>query len=351
MTGLFQCNTSYYFGGCRRRLALVAVATAATLPAAAQDLYFAQPYANRLHQNPAFAGLLDDASVTLSYRNQFPTLAGTFTTSQLAADYRLKDQHNSVGLLLNHDRTGGLGYTRFEVGGLYAYQTRLNKALSFSGGLRASYGNQRISYGNLVFGDQLSEDGTTAPTTAEPLDFNPVSYLSVGTGLLLYSENFWISVAGHHLNQPDLGFRTQGTLPIRYELSTGYKHYFLQRTERLQTREISITPTAHYVRQGGSERAEAGLYATMTPLTLGAVYRGIPLPAAPHPQQILTALVGVSMGSFRVGYAYDVALSSLSADLGGAHEISLTLRAFDSLDAAWRRLKRRNSPAPPWPSF
>ena len=65
MTGLFQRNTGYYFGGCRRRLALVAVATAATLPAAAQDLYFAQPYANRLHQNPAFAGLLDDGSIEM----------------------------------------------------------------------------------------------------------------------------------------------------------------------------------------------------------------------------------------------------------------------------------------------
>ncbi|WBO84028.1 PorP/SprF family type IX secretion system membrane protein [Hymenobacter yonginensis] len=350
MTGLFRRKIRGRSGRFRRPL-LAAVVAVVALPAAAQDLYFAQPYANRLHQNPAFAGLLDDASVTLSYRNQFPTLAGTFTTSQLAADYRLKDQHNSIGLLLNHDRTGGLGYTRFEVGGLYAYQTRLNKALSFSGGLRASYGNQRISYGNLVFGDQLSEDGTTTPTTAEPLDFNPVSYLSVGTGVLLYSQNFWVSVAGHHLNQPDLGFRTQGTLPIRYEVSTGYKHYFLQRTTRQQTREISVTPTAHYVRQGGSERAEAGLYATVTPLTLGAVYRGIPLPGAPRPQQILTAIAGVSVGSFRVGYAYDVALSSLSADLGGAHEITLTLRAFDSLDAAWRRLKRRNSPAPPWPSF
>ncbi len=349
MMGLFRRNTTDAL--CRLRPILAAAAVVLAGPAAAQDLYFAQPYATRLHQSPAFAGLLDDASVTLSYRNQFPTLAGTFQTTQLAADYRFPDQHSAAGLLLNYDRTGGLGYTRFEVGGIYAYHTRINEFLAFSGGLRASYGHQRISYGNLVFGDQLSEDGTTAPTTAEVLDFNPVSYLSVGTGLLLYSENFWVSVAGHHLNQPNLGFRTQGTLPIRYELSTGYKHYLLRRTERQQTREISITPTVHYVRQGGSERAAAGLYATVTPLTLGVVYRGIPLPGAPRPQQILTAIAGVSVGGFRVGYAYDVALSTLSADLGGAHEISLTLRAFDPLDAAWRRLKRRNSPVPPCPSF
>ena len=348
---LLRRNNSCYCVSRRLRQPLAAVAVVLAMPAVAQDLYFSQPYATRLHQNPAFAGLLDDASVTLSYRNQFPTLAGTFQTSQLAADLRFKDQHSAVGLLVNHDRTGGLGYTRFEVGGIYAYHSRINENLAFSGGLRASYGNQRVSYGNLVFGDQLSEDGSTAPTTREPLDFSPVSYLSLGTGLILYSENFWVSVAGQHLNQPNLGFRSQSSLPLRYELSTGYKQYFLRRTEKQVYREISVTPTVHYVRQGGSQRAEAGLYATVTPITLGALYRGIPLPGAPRPQQILTAIAGVSVGSFRVGYAYDVGLSSLSADLGGAHEISLTLRAFDSLEAAWRRLKRRNSPAPPCPSF
>ena len=336
---------------CGLRQGLGAAAAVLALPAAAQDLYFAQPYATRLHQNPAFAGLLDDASISLSYRNQFPTLAGTFQTSQLAADFRFPNQHSAAGLLLNYDRTGGLGYTRLEVGGIYAYHTRLTEELALSAGLRASYGNQRISYGNLVFGDQISEDGTTTPTTREPLDFSPVNYLSLGTGLILYTEKFWVSVAGHHLNQPDLGFRTQSTLPLRYELSSGYKHYFLRSTERQQYREISLTPTAHYVRQGGSQRAEAGLYATVTPITLGAVYRGVPLPGAPRPQQTLTAIAGVSVGSFRVGYAYDVGLSGLSAELGGAHEISLTLRAFDSLDAAWRRIKRRNSPAPPCPAF
>src|SRR5687768_2735375 len=86
----------------------------------AQDLYFAQPYANRMQLNPAFAGLLDDYSITLSYRNQFPTLAGSFQTSQLAADYRLQNQRSAVGLLVNYDRTGSVGYTRFQAGGVYA---------------------------------------------------------------------------------------------------------------------------------------------------------------------------------------------------------------------------------------
>ncbi|WP_165370446.1 PorP/SprF family type IX secretion system membrane protein [Hymenobacter persicinus] len=339
----------------RRRGAVVLAAglgLAAGTAAQGQDLYFAQPYAARLHTNPAFAGLLDDYSVTLSYRNQFPTLAGTFQTGQLAADYRFADQNSAVGLLLSTDRSGAIGYTRLEVGGIYAYHARLTEQLSLSGGLQASYGNQRISYDNLVFGDQLSDDGQVVGQTAETFgDVKPVSYLTVGTGLLLYNDNFWVGAAAHHVNQPDLGFATEAKLPMRLNFNGGVKYFFLKKTEKLTYREISISPTVNYTRQGGSQRAEVGLYGTVTPITLGAIYRGVPLPGASRPQQLLTAVAGVSVGALRLGYSYDISLSQLSADLGGAHEVSLSIRQFDSLEAAWRRLKRRNYPSIPCPAF
>jgi type IX secretion system PorP/SprF family membrane protein len=335
----------------RRLLALVAIGLGAGGAAQAQDLYFAQPYATRMYQNPAYAGLLDDYSITLSYRNQFPTLAGTFQTSQLAADYRLRDQRSAVGLLVNYDRTGGIGYTRLQAGGVYAYHARLTEQLSLSGGASVSYGLQRVSYGNLVFGDQLSDDGVMRDQTLEVVDYQPVHYFTAGLGGLLYTERFWLGASAHHVNQPDLGFVTQTQLPLRLNFQAGYKYYFLKTNVNKQFREISISPTASYTQQGGSQRAEAGVYFTATPLTLGAVYRGIPLPGAQHPQQLLTAIAGLSVGGFRIGYSYDVSLSQFSADLGGAHEISLSLREFDSLEAAWRRLKRRNYPSIPCPAF
>ncbi|OWP64575.1 hypothetical protein CDA63_02110 [Hymenobacter amundsenii] len=172
-----------------------------------------------------------------------------------------------------------------------------------------------------------------------------------GGGALLYGPQFWFGASAHHLNQPNLGFITQTQLPLRLNLHGGYKVYFARTNNVREQRETSLAPTASYTRQGGSQRAEAGLYFTTTPLTLGAVYRGVPLPGAPQPQQVLTALAGLSVGSFRLGYSYDISLSQFSADLGGAHELSLTLREFDSLEAAWRRLKRRNYPKIPCPSF
>ena len=329
-------------------LALLSISTSQ-----AQDVYFSQPFAARLHANPAFTGLFDDYSVTLSFRDQFPYLPGSFITTQLAADLRpnVPGQHHAVGLLLNQDRSGAGGYTRLEIGALYAYHTRLTEKIALSGGLRLSYGRQRVSYNSFVFGDQLADDGTLTGPTAEALDFVPVNYLSLGTGAVLYSSRGWLSLAGQHLNQPSLGFQQQSQLPMLLSVAGGYKFFIIEPGAGVATREISYTPVAGLYRQGGSTRTEAGLYLTTSPITVGAVYRNISLPGSVGHQNLLVAVVGLQAGGLRLGYSYDVGLSRLSADLGGAHEVTLALRAFDRLENAHRRLKRRVYPIAPCPVF
>jgi type IX secretion system PorP/SprF family membrane protein len=256
-----------------------------------------------------------------------------------------------VGLLVNQDRSGAVGYTRLEVGALYAYHTRLTERLALSGGLRTSYGRQRVGYDNFVFGDQLTEDGRVVGPTAENLSFPPANYLSLGTGAVLYSDQGWVSVAGQHLNQPTLGFQQQSQLPLLLNLSGGYKFFVIKPTGGLATHEVSYTPWVAYTRQGGSQRLETGLYLKSSPVTLGAVYRNIFSLAGVDAQHVLAVVAGVEAGSLRLGYSYDVGLSRLSADLGGAHEVTLSFRAFDRLENAHRRLKRRVYPTAPCPAF
>ena len=325
-------------------------------PAArAQDPYFSQPYATRLHLNPAFTGLLDDYSATFSYRDQYPILAGSFKSLQAAADLRpdRRGQHHAFGLLLNQDRVGEVGYTRFEVGGLYAYHTRLKGRLALSGGLRASYGRQRVSYGNFLFGDQISDAGLVTGPSLEAADFAPVNYFSVGTGVVLYTDKAWLSLAGQNLNQPGLGFQRQSVLPWLLSAAAGYKFFIHQPGPGIATQEISLTPVAGYTRQGGSQRTDFGVYFTAAPVTVGAVYRNIGLgsDAVDGTQQVVATIVGVSVGPIRLGYSYDIAASPLSADLGGAHELTLSLRSFDVLSNAQRRLKKRDYPIAPCPAF
>jgi type IX secretion system PorP/SprF family membrane protein len=320
--------------------------------AVGQDVYFSQPLAGRLHTSPAFTGLLDDYGVTLGFRNQFPYLGGSFRTTQLGADLRLnsKGQHHAVGLLVNQDRTGALNYTRFEAGALYAYHTRLTKQVAFSGGVRATYGRQTVAY-NFLFGDQIADDGTLLGPSAEPAGFPPANYLSVASGVLFYTGQAWLSLAGHHLNQPNIGFKKQSQLPALLSLSGGYKFFAVKPGQGRATREVSLTPVGAYTRQGGSQRTEAGLYFIASPVTLAAVYRNILTPGSVNAQQVLVTTAGISSGIFRLGYSYDIGLSELSRNLGGAHEVTLSIRSFDRLESARRRLKRRDYPVAPCPAF
>ena len=108
---------------------------------------------------------------------------------------------------------------------------------------------------------------------------------------------------------------------------------------------------AAYTHQGGSQRIETGLYFTASPVTLGAVYRNIFSPGSVGNQHVLALVAGIEAGGLRVGYSYDAGISRLSADLGGAHELTLAVRAFDRLENAHRRLKRRVYPLAPCPAF
>ena len=343
-------------GAARRRgrgAALLLAAALAAPAAHAQDVYSSQPFATRLHTNPAFAGLLDDYSVTLGFRTQLPTLTGSFDSGELAADWRpdVPGRHHAFGVLLDQDRAGAVGYTRLEASALYAYHTRLTRQVALSGGLSAGYGRQRVGYGNFVFGDQISPDGQITGPSAENPDFAPINYLSVGTGVVLYTDQAWLSLAGQHLNQPSLGFRQQSQLPLLLNVSGGYKFFVKKPGPGSAAQELSYTPVAAYSRQGGSHRLETGLYFTASPVTLGAVYRNLSGSTGVGPQQLLAVVVGIGAGPLRLGYSYDVGLSSLSANLGGAHEITLAIRSFDKLENAYQRLRRRNYPIAPCPTF
>jgi type IX secretion system PorP/SprF family membrane protein len=348
-------DTSIYCS--RSTLLVLALLVLAGRTAWAQDVYFSQPLANRQALNPAFAGLLDDYSGTLSFRNQHPTLAGTFQTTQLAGDWRLPTPglHHALGLLVSQDRTGEVGYTRFEVAGQYAYHTRLTREVALSGGASVGYGRQRVGYDNFVFGDQLAADGSINGPSAEILSaYPPTNYLTLGVGAVLYAEQAWLSVSGQHLNRPSLGFATQTELPLRLNVSGGYKFFVQHPTIGRGTndvREISFSPVASYTRQGGSQRTEAGLYFNAHPLTLGATYRNLIFANKEGTQHVVAAIIGLQYGDFRLGYSYDVGLSQLAQDLGGAHEITFTIRAFDKAESSYRRLRRRNYPLAACPLF
>lgn len=308
--------------------------------AVGQDYQFSQQYANRLHLNPAFTGLISDYTVTAAYRNQWLSLNNGFVTQQIAGDYKFKNKKTAAGLVASVDKAGKAGFTRMQVGGIYAYQTPVSKKFYASVALQATYGSQRFSFNDLIFGDQINTDGSINPNSQENYVYDPTSYLSISAGGILYNNQFWVGLAAHHANQPDIGFGVESNLPVKFTLNTGYKFYVNNYYRDAKLYELSITPTFTYMQQQYFKKTELGVYLTYTPVTLGLLYRGSPFSSsnssnqvravdAGNTDQVIAVIAGINLEPFRFSYSYDVVFTGAGSRTGGAHEIAIS---FDKID-------------------
>ena len=321
------------------------------LSAAAQDLHFSQQYATRLHLNPAYAGLHADYSGTLSYRQQWPTGGAAFITNQFAGYYRLANEKTAAGLVLSTDKAGANGLVNFQLGGLYAYQSNINENLAFSAGMSLAYHSRRVDFSALTFGDQLNEDGSTNPVSRELNVYDPVNFLSIGTGGTLYNRDFWLSLAASHLNQPTIGFAAPSRLPAKVQVNGGYKFLLQQYYYLNKPYEWSVSPSITYSQQGKFKKTDVGIYSSYTPITLGILYRGLPVISNYGYDQALVFLAGIIFDPVKIGYSYDVPLSPFGNRSGGAHEISLSFEKIDYNKIFKKRVSGKNYKRIACPSF
>ncbi|WP_276498410.1 PorP/SprF family type IX secretion system membrane protein [Pontibacter litorisediminis] len=312
-----------------KKIMLLCIACLCAALAMAQDVQHTQQYANRLYLNPAFAGLDHSWGVGLSHRKQWPSLNGSFITNSLSADLRLPDSKSAISLLLQQDRAGVGGLKKLQAGLGYAYHTNISDSWAMSAGLQASIARLNLDFDNLVFGDQLSDNGMVAVRSAEVNEFNPNTYIDFTVGGLLYSDQFWAGLTAAHLNQPTYNLNQETELPLRFTAIAGYKFYARSYEEQGQFFELSFTPTATFIHQQSSKKLDLGLYTKYTPLTFGIIYKGVPVVGGTNQDQSLSLLAGLQLRQFRVGFSHDVGLQGISREMGGTNEVSLVLERVD----------------------
>ncbi|WP_377523208.1 PorP/SprF family type IX secretion system membrane protein [Pontibacter rugosus] len=309
--------------------------------AMAQDVQHTQQYANRLYLNPAFAGINTDWSVAASHRRQWPTLNGSFITNSLSAAYRIADSKSAISLLLQQDRAGVGGLKKLQASLGYAYHTNINDTWAFSAGLQAGIASLRIDLDNLVFGDQLSDNGMIALNSAEANRFEPTTYADITVGGLFYSDQFWLGLTAAHLNKPAYGMEQQTELQPRYIALAGYKFYARSYEEQGNLYELSFTPTVTYTQQQNTKRLDIGMYTKYTPVTFALIYKGVPAIGGTNQDQSLSILAGLQLKQFKLGFSHDVGINGLSQEAGGANEISLIFESEDINKLFKSRLKHK----------
>jgi type IX secretion system PorP/SprF family membrane protein len=292
-----------------------------------QHYQFSQFYAAPTYPNPAFTGAHVCGRMTLNYRSQWTGIPGAFTSYQASFDHYFRKIKSGLGIQFFKDVAGPGALTTTQFNLLYAYEARLNKKLMARGGISLGSVQRNVSFGSLVFADQIEAGDIGA--TAENLATAGASYFDVGAGGLVYSKNFWVGIASSHMNKPNQTLLNNvSALPAEIRLHGGYKFPIGENETSKGSDNHHVTIAANYKKQAKFNQVDIGVYYNKNYFVAGCWYRGIPLkkndPNYENNDAVIF-LLGVAIQRFKVGYSYDLTVSSLTnATSKGANELSMT---------------------------
>jgi type IX secretion system PorP/SprF family membrane protein len=290
----------------------------------AQDPEFTQFYATPVYTNPAMAGTGQcdgGGRAVINYRNQWPSLPGTFVTTAFSYDQHFDKIGGGIGLLAVRDVAGEGLLTSTSLSGVYSYQLRVTRNFTMRFGLEAQFGQRSIDWQRLRFEDQIDPSKGFINPTSEPYIGKTVSYANFGTGLLAYTERFYAGVAVHNLIEPNQSFYgdPKAIVPRRYTAHTG----LVIPLDKRKQPKATISPNLVFMMQNKFTQINGGFYVNRGPLVTGLWYRQT-LGEFKN-SDALIVLIGFRKDKFKFGYTYDLTVSDARAAARGSHEVSAAI--------------------------
>jgi type IX secretion system PorP/SprF family membrane protein len=292
----------------------------------AQDPEFSQFYANPLYLNPALAGSNICPRLVLNYRNQWPGLSNSFVTYNASYDQYIDKIFGGVGLVVNMDNAGEGILKTLQASLMYSYHLQAGENFYINMAVQGTFYQKSLNWDKLQFGDQIDPTlGFVLPTGEQRPEQTSVIFPDFSAGMVFgWKGIIHGGVAAHHLTEPNMAFYDQnenklpmkltGHLGMNINLDGGGMGGFGEDEEMT----FYLAPNILYQQQGEFHQLNAGLYIIRIPIVIGAWYRS----NFENPDAII-ALVGINYKSLRIGYSYDITLSKLKSNTGGAHEISV----------------------------
>jgi len=159
--------------------------------AVGQEPEFSQFYASPVYTNPAMAGTAfcgrqSAGRFSINYRNQWPSLPGTFRTFNASYDQHYDKIGGGIGLMANYDRAGTGLLTTTSFSGVYSYVLPVGKTFFIRAGIQASFVNKSIDISKLRFGDQIHPTRGFVLPTQEPFVNKSIAFPNFSLGLLAY---------------------------------------------------------------------------------------------------------------------------------------------------------------------
>lgn len=291
----------------------------------AQDASFSQHYASPLYLSPSFTGLSDGSRLSLHYRDQWPSIPGTYKTMSFAFDHYLPGIKSGIGMQFYRDDAGGGLLVNQNFGILYAYEIFVAEDIMIRPGIQFKMAQSFIDPSKGTLGSLFDPTNGNPVTGAGVVtQRDKISKFDAAASVMIYSNFYWAGVTVDHLVKSNVGFTDiESNTSMKTTAFAGYK--WIYKEGRRSSPDQSVTFAFNYHQQADFNQLDLGAYWQYNPIELGVWYRGLPSanPEGLGNQDALIAIVGVHLGQMRIGYSFDLTLSDLAGNTGGAHEFSI----------------------------
>lgn len=292
----------------------------------AQDPVFSQFFASPLQLNPALSGTSEAPTIHLNYRNQWPLLSQAYATYAASYSQLAPKLNSGFGLSLMSDVAGNGIYNSTQIGFAYAYNLQFQKDLYLRMGLESNFVSKRLSWDKLIFLDQLNVEtgafdanGNINPTFETQPNLN-INYFDFGFGALFYSKYVYGGFALKHINSPREAFIRPNAqydeLPMRISFHAGGQ-IPLSKNNKYKTATF-ISPNILFTKQRQFKQLNIGSY-----IQHESFFGGIWFRHTFTNSDAVILMAGYEMNLLKIAYSYDLTVSNLGINSGGAHEISL----------------------------
>jgi type IX secretion system PorP/SprF family membrane protein len=300
----------------------------------AQDPIFTQYFLVPESLNPSFTGLLETTSAGVIHRSQWTNLNYKIDTDYAYFSTWSENNQSGIGVnFLNH-RENFTGYNFLQANINYSYKVELNYEWYFRPGIEIGYVSKSFGFQNLILRDQINlSNETISPVSIDPLQLNNrIHFINISTGLLFYTDNFWIGSAIKHLNRPNISIAEEGNIPLDmfYNISTGYEFNLSDIIETgFLPYETRMMVTGNFMEQGGYNRLDIGTSIIFSQLVIGATAALNPIKKTDqsHTLTSINLFSGLQYEKFKIGFSYDINTSKIGRT-GGVFELGLVYQ-FD----------------------
>jgi len=302
--------------------------------ACAQDPLFTQFYATTLYTNPAMAGTAQfnrgGGRAVLNYRNQWPSLPGTYVTSTISYDQHFDKIKGGLGLLVLRDIAGEGLLTSTHAGATYSHHVSLNDDVYMRFGVEGQIMQRALDWSRLFWGDQIDATRGFVASTLEPSGPSAITSLNVNAGWLIYAKSFYGGIAVHNVSQPVQSFYgdPDAKLPRRYTVHAGYAPP-LVRDQSADS--IGLRPNVLLMKQGGFTQFNASCYFNLNWLIAGVGVRLVNKQLSDFESYL--GSIGYRGKRFRMAYSYDLTLDERRSTTRGSHEVSIAYQWCSKKDS------------------